>query len=141
SGLDVPVIPVHLDRVWGSIFSFSAGRFFWKWPERLRYPVTVSFGKPLPSSITPFEVRQAVQELGTDAWRYRRRPSDMLHLRFLRTAKRRWRGFCIADSTGQRLSFGHALVGNLLRRAGCASGAAPTIWSACCCRQRWRARS
>src|SRR5215510_7369813 len=27
-GLDVPVIPVHLDRVWGSIFSFEGGRFF-----------------------------------------------------------------------------------------------------------------
>src|SRR5205085_7722714 len=27
-GLDVPVIPVYLDRVWGSIFSFKGGRFF-----------------------------------------------------------------------------------------------------------------
>src|SRR5689334_7557899 len=30
-GLDVPVIPVSLDRVWGSVFSFKGGRFFWKW--------------------------------------------------------------------------------------------------------------
>ncbi len=34
-GLDVPIIPVYLDRVWGSIFSFKRGRFFWKLPERL----------------------------------------------------------------------------------------------------------
>ena len=35
-GLDnVPVIPVHLDRLWGSIFSFENGRFFWKWPKRV----------------------------------------------------------------------------------------------------------
>ena len=27
-GLDVPIIPVHLDRLWGSIFSFGKGRFF-----------------------------------------------------------------------------------------------------------------
>ena len=33
-GLDVPIIPVYLDRVWGSIFSFKGGRFFWKWPVR-----------------------------------------------------------------------------------------------------------
>src|SRR5215470_5841135 len=51
-GLEVPVIPVHLDRVWGSIFSFKDGRFFWKWPQRLPYPVTVSFGAPLPSTVT-----------------------------------------------------------------------------------------
>ena len=25
-----PIIPVYLDRVWGSIFSFKGGRFFWK---------------------------------------------------------------------------------------------------------------
>ena len=29
-GLDVPVIPVHLGGVWGSVFSFTRGRFFWK---------------------------------------------------------------------------------------------------------------
>ena len=33
-GTDVPIIPVHLDRLWGSIFSFASGKFFWKWPAR-----------------------------------------------------------------------------------------------------------
>ena len=47
-GLDVPIVPVCLDRVWGSIFSFKGGRFFWKWPVRVPYPVTVAFGRPLP---------------------------------------------------------------------------------------------
>ena len=42
-GTDVPIIPVHLDRLWGSIFSFDGGKFFWKWPTRIPYPVTVSF--------------------------------------------------------------------------------------------------
>jgi len=48
-GRQVPVIPVHLDRLWGSIFSFEGGRFLKKWPERIPYPLTVSFGTPLPS--------------------------------------------------------------------------------------------
>jgi acyl-[acyl-carrier-protein]-phospholipid O-acyltransferase/long-chain-fatty-acid--[acyl-carrier-protein] ligase len=45
-GRSVPVIPVHLDRVWGSIFSYAGGRFLTKLPERIPYPVTVSFGTP-----------------------------------------------------------------------------------------------
>jgi acyl-[acyl-carrier-protein]-phospholipid O-acyltransferase/long-chain-fatty-acid--[acyl-carrier-protein] ligase len=49
-GLDVPIVPVYLDRVWGSVFSFKHGRFLWKMPERLPYPVTVAFGAPLPST-------------------------------------------------------------------------------------------
>src|SRR5262245_49059075 len=28
-GVDAPIIPVHLDGLWGSIFSFERGRYFW----------------------------------------------------------------------------------------------------------------
>lgn len=56
--VDSPVVPVALGGVWGSLFSFEGGKFFWKWPRRVLYPVTVSFGKPMPD-----EVRQAVGEL------------------------------------------------------------------------------
>ncbi|HTM09237.1 MAG TPA: acyl-[ACP]--phospholipid O-acyltransferase [Verrucomicrobiae bacterium] len=113
-GLDVPVIPVHLDRVWGSIFSFKEGRFFWKRPERIPYPVTVSFGPPLPSKTTAREARQAVLELGSEAAGRRRAPRDVLPLRFLKTAKRRWFAFGMADSTGRELRYGDAMVASLL---------------------------
>ena len=70
-GLEVPVIPVHLDRLWGSIFSFQGGRFFWKWPKQLPYPVTVSFAAPLPATATAPQVQQVVMELGSAAMAYR----------------------------------------------------------------------
>jgi acyl-[acyl-carrier-protein]-phospholipid O-acyltransferase/long-chain-fatty-acid--[acyl-carrier-protein] ligase len=72
-GLDVPVIPVHLDRLWGSIFSFQGGRVFWKWPKQLPYPVTVSFAAPLPATATAPQVQQVVMELGSAAMAYRPR--------------------------------------------------------------------
>jgi acyl-[acyl-carrier-protein]-phospholipid O-acyltransferase/long-chain-fatty-acid--[acyl-carrier-protein] ligase len=114
AGLDVPVIPVHLDRVWGSIFSFKDGRFIWKWPRRFPYPVTVSFGAPLPATTTAEQARQAIQELGSAAVAYRRTPDDLLHLRFMATAKRQWSRLCMADSSGKALTFGDTLVGSLL---------------------------
>jgi len=113
-GLDVPVIPVYLDRVWGSVFSFKKGRFFWKLPERLPYPITVAFGSALPSTITASLARTAISELGTEAMQHRRGQRDQLHTAFVTTAKRCWRGLAMADSTGQRLSYGRALVGALL---------------------------
>jgi acyl-[acyl-carrier-protein]-phospholipid O-acyltransferase/long-chain-fatty-acid--[acyl-carrier-protein] ligase len=112
-GIDVPVIPVHLDRVWGSIFSFKDGRFIWKWPERLPLPVTVSFGKPMPATTTAWQMRQAILELGSDAVRHRRTANDLLHVRFLQAAKRHWHKQCIADSTGAQLSYWRTLVGSL----------------------------
>jgi acyl-[acyl-carrier-protein]-phospholipid O-acyltransferase/long-chain-fatty-acid--[acyl-carrier-protein] ligase len=39
---------------------------------------------------------------------------ETLGSRFVRTAKRRWSSFCIADSTGRELTFGRTLVGALL---------------------------
>ncbi len=44
---DAPVVPVWLDRLWGSIFSFQGGRYFSKWPKHFPYGVLVDFGKPL----------------------------------------------------------------------------------------------
>ncbi|MFQ5929465.1 MAG: MFS transporter, partial [Acidobacteriota bacterium] len=113
-GLDIPVIPVHLDRLWGSIFSFKDGCFFWKWPQRIPYPVTVSFGAPMPSTASAEDARQAIMELGANAVQYRRNRQDLLHLRFLKRARRRWFSFAMADSTGKELTYGKALVASLL---------------------------
>jgi acyl-[acyl-carrier-protein]-phospholipid O-acyltransferase / long-chain-fatty-acid--[acyl-carrier-protein] ligase len=64
-GVDAPIVPVAVVGVWGSIFSFAGGRFFWKWPRQLRLPVTVNFGRPLPRTATADEVRDAVKKLLT----------------------------------------------------------------------------
>jgi acyl-[acyl-carrier-protein]-phospholipid O-acyltransferase / long-chain-fatty-acid--[acyl-carrier-protein] ligase len=66
-GLDVPILPVHLDGLWGSIFSFEGGRFFWKWPRQMPHPVTISFGKPMTACSTAMDVRQAIQDLAAEA--------------------------------------------------------------------------
>jgi acyl-[acyl-carrier-protein]-phospholipid O-acyltransferase/long-chain-fatty-acid--[acyl-carrier-protein] ligase len=113
-GLDVPVIPVHLDRLWGSIFSFERGRFFWKWPKRVPYPATVSFGNPRPSTATAAEIRQAIQELGAEAWAHRKTPADRLDRRLISSGRRNWGRFAMADSTGRELTYGRMLAGSLL---------------------------
>src|SRR3989475_1488334 len=96
-GLDVPVIPVYLDQVWGSVFSFKNGRFFWKWPTRVPYRVTMTFGAPRPSTATAQEVRQAGFELGADAAFPRIGRGDLLRLSFLATPRRLWPSFPLAN--------------------------------------------
>ncbi len=62
---DAPVVPVWLDQLWGSIFSFQGGRFFTKWPRRIPYPVTVAFGKPLkPDEAELPTLREELLKLG-----------------------------------------------------------------------------
>ena len=111
---DIPIIPVHLDQLWGSIFSFKEGRFFWKWPKQFSYPVTVSFGAPLPANASVTQVRNAVLELESDAFAYRHSAGNLLHTRFIEVAKRRWFSFCMADTTGAELTYGKTLIGAFL---------------------------
>src|SRR5437762_3698910 len=87
-GVDVPIIPVNLDGVWGSIFSFAGGRFLWKFPRRIPYPVRVTFGKPLPSTSTSQEVRRVVQDLGAEAFERRKKRMHILPESFAYTARR-----------------------------------------------------
>src|SRR4051812_3114034 len=113
-GLDVPIVPVYLDRVWGSVFSFKGGRFFWKWPARIPYPVTVAFGAPLPATTSAAEVRLALLSVGVEATALRRDRREVLGRRFITAAKRRWGAFCMVDSTTPPLTFGRALTASLL---------------------------
>jgi len=108
--VEAPIIPVALDGVWGSIFSFQNRRFVWKLPRRIPYPVTVNFGKPLPRTATPFEVRHAVQELMAEAWKHRAKRMKPLHRAFVSTARKHPFRFALADGQSRRVSFGSALM-------------------------------
>ncbi len=111
---DVPVIPVHVDGMWGSVFSFEGGKFFWKWPKRIPLPITISFGAPMKAVSSAHSVRQAILELGAEAVEERKRPTDTLPARFARNARSNWNQFAMADSTGRELTYGKALTGSTL---------------------------
>ena len=108
--VDAPIVPVALDGVWGSIFSYEHHRFVWKWPRKIPHPVTVSFGAPLPPTATPFEARQSVQELLACAWQYRSDCDETVAPPFVRTARRFPRRFAMADAQNKKVTFGAALV-------------------------------
>jgi len=116
--VEAPIVPVCLDGVWGSVFSFENRRFLWKVPHRIPYPVTVVYGPPMPAQSTAIEVRQVVQQLQSQAWRLRkvlpnRHRMPTLHRAFVRAARRAPFRFAMADAAGN-LSFGAGLVRTVL---------------------------
>jgi 1-acyl-sn-glycerol-3-phosphate acyltransferase len=58
----VPVVPMALEGLWGSIFSHEGGRPFRKWPRRFRARVGLTIGKPI-ESVTLEAVETAVRAL------------------------------------------------------------------------------
>jgi acyl-[acyl-carrier-protein]-phospholipid O-acyltransferase/long-chain-fatty-acid--[acyl-carrier-protein] ligase len=108
--LDAPIVPVCLDGVWGSLFSWERGRLLFKWPRQLPFHVRVLFGAPLPGTAHAIEVRQAIQQLSVEAFRLRKARQRPLEEEFVRTARRFWRRSFLRDGAGRGLSFGQTLV-------------------------------
>lgn len=109
-GVHAPIIPICLDGVWGSIFSYDRGRFVWKMPRRIPHPATVIYGDPMPAESTPGQIRRAVQELNVAAWAHRKDRMLPLPLLFIGTARRYpWR-LAMADARVPGLRFGMALT-------------------------------
>lgn len=99
---DAPVVPVWLDQLWGSIFSFQGGRFFTKWPRSIPFPVAVAFGRPIPADSADIAtVREELLKLGEAC--YSRRPVLRGHLGYacLRGLKRAPFGIAIIDGLDQ----------------------------------------
>ncbi|TAN62130.1 MFS transporter [bacterium] len=109
-GLDVPIIPVHLDRVWGSVFSFKHGKFFWKLPELILRPITVSFGPHMKSHSTAGDVRHAVMEVASHAVAHRIGPKETLVGRFMQSAKKSFFSTCASDTSGKSYTYGAMLT-------------------------------
>jgi len=109
-GVDAPIVPIALDGVWGSIFSFERGRFLWKFPRRIPYPVTVSFGLPMPATSIASDVRRAVQDLQSDAFLFRRKRMRTLDHALVWTARRHPLRVAMADGRAPALRFGAVLA-------------------------------
>lgn len=87
---NVPIIPVYIDQVWGSIFSYERGKFFFKMPHEVPAKLSITFGRPLPAGTTSQEIRKAVTELGYKSVQNRKSKEDILPLEILKLAKKRW---------------------------------------------------
>jgi acyl-[acyl-carrier-protein]-phospholipid O-acyltransferase/long-chain-fatty-acid--[acyl-carrier-protein] ligase len=117
-GTGVPVIPVYLGGLWGSIFSFERGKWFWKWPRRLPYPVSLRFGRPVHDVTDAHQVRRAVQALETEAMdEAKQATTSLIPPRcFLRTCRKSLRRARVADSTGAELTGAGLLTRTLVLR-------------------------
>ena len=63
----VPVVPLGLRGMWGSIFSYSGGKVLGRLPRRIPYPVRVMFGEPLPARTSAFQFKGSdhdIREIG-----------------------------------------------------------------------------
>ena len=113
-GNDAPVIPIFLDELWGSIFSFRGGKFLWKFPRHWPYPVSIHIGPPVVEPKDAHEIRAAVTALGVRAVSRRQKPLLIGPRAFVRRCRGAMFRSKIADSTGADLTGGSLLMRTLM---------------------------
>lgn len=114
-----PIIPVCLDQVWGSIFSYRGGKVIWKWPQELPYPVSISFGAAMPPTTTAAEARLTIQKMSADCALARSSKRLPVHRQFVRMAARYPFKPCFIDTMRNGLVLSQAKV---LAGAMCLAG-------------------
>lgn len=115
-GTDHPIVPVYIGGAWGSIASYRSGMPKIRPSKDFRYPVSVHYGKPLPSTATTFEVQQAVNELSVESFDIIKERRKSLGHEFIESARRNWSKLAIADSSGRELKSGELLIASLILR-------------------------
>ncbi|GHB91484.1 AMP-binding protein [Cerasicoccus arenae] len=65
---NAPVLPVYLDGLWGSVFSFKGGRFFWKWPRFERPTIRIVLGETITADMSAADARQIILDHGADSF-------------------------------------------------------------------------
>ncbi|MEE9603523.1 MAG: MFS transporter, partial [Thermoguttaceae bacterium] len=111
-----PVIPVYLDELWGSIFSFRSGHARWRRPQHVPDTVSVWFGAQIAHPENVLEVRQAVQHLEAEAVQNRKLRTMILPRTMLRQCRRAMFRRKVSDSSGVELTGGSLLMRTLILR-------------------------
>jgi len=63
----VPVVPMALRGLWGSLYSRKGGRAFFKFPRRLFAKIDLAVGEPIPAeAVTMDKLHKAVSSLRGD---------------------------------------------------------------------------
>lgn len=112
AGIDAPIIPVHLDGVHGTPFSYEVDRHKmiglapWRWRRRVR----VCIGEALQQQSNSFQTRQVHQALQAEAFAQRVHAHDHLAVQFVQTARKLDLKPMIKDEQGREVSYRNALL-------------------------------
>jgi acyl-[acyl-carrier-protein]-phospholipid O-acyltransferase/long-chain-fatty-acid--[acyl-carrier-protein] ligase len=101
---NVPIVPVAIDGLWGSIFSFSGGKFFWKWPKHFPRPIAVVVGAPYAAS-EHLTTRTRLLDLAAQAFAMRPALNGNLAREVVRGLKAKGGRVALVDRTAERREF------------------------------------
>jgi acyl-[acyl-carrier-protein]-phospholipid O-acyltransferase/long-chain-fatty-acid--[acyl-carrier-protein] ligase len=112
-GTSYSIVPAYIGGSWGSIFSYFYGKPLSTLPKKIRLPIGIHFGKPVPANSTAGQIRQRVMELSCDYFNSLKPSRCSLADNFVQVARKNWRRRCISDSSSKSLNYGKTLISSI----------------------------
>jgi len=104
-----PILPVAIDGMWGSIFSFSGGKSFWKLPKQFPRPIGVVIGQPFPAT-EHAKTRARLLELAAEAFAMRASIDGHLGREVAEGLAKKGGAIALVDRTAARCEFSGATL-------------------------------
>ena len=101
-GRPVTVIPMRIGMLWGRLFRLHNGKLHLNKPRTWPIDFNINIGAPVPPTLTAFQLRQRISELGAEAEMGPQPGETPLHTAFALRAKRHPFQFTYADADGTR---------------------------------------
>ena len=65
-GVEVPVLPIHIGMLWGSIFTNFYAKFKIRWPSEIPHPASIIIGKPIDINTSGYKIRLILSEMAAE---------------------------------------------------------------------------
>jgi acyl-[acyl-carrier-protein]-phospholipid O-acyltransferase/long-chain-fatty-acid--[acyl-carrier-protein] ligase len=112
-GTSYSIVPTYIGGAWGSILSYFYGKPVSTLHKKIRLPIGIHFGKPMPANSNAFQIRQRVMELSCDYFNSLKSTGRSLADHFVQIARKNWHRKCISDSTSKKLNYGQTLISSI----------------------------
>ena len=112
---EVSILPVRIGMLHGRLFSAQGHKLHFNWPKKLPVDYSITVGEPVEPTLTPFQLRQKISELGAITERLPQPGELPFHTSFLLRAKHHPLQSSYYDAaTGFKLSNFSLLVRSIL---------------------------
>ncbi len=65
-GLKVPILPIHIGMLWGSIFTNFYAKVKFRWPDEIPHPASIIIGKAISADTSGYKIRLILAEMAAE---------------------------------------------------------------------------
>ena len=87
-GLDVPILPIRIGMLWGSVFTNFYAKIKFRWPSEIPHPASIIIGKAISVAASGYKIRLILSEMAAEVEAIPSEQERPIHSQFAYMARR-----------------------------------------------------